>query len=28
VQRSLIREFKPDDNGELATTFDIVMDRV
>ena len=28
VQRSLIREFKPDDNGELATTFDIVLDRV
>jgi hydroxyquinol 1,2-dioxygenase len=28
VQRSLIREFKPDDTGELATTFDIVLDRV
>ena len=28
VQKSLIREFKPDDNGELATTFDIVLDRV
>jgi protocatechuate 3,4-dioxygenase beta subunit len=28
VQRSLIREFKPDENGELATTFDIVLDRV
>jgi hydroxyquinol 1,2-dioxygenase len=28
VQRSLIREFKPDDSGELATTFDIVLDRV
>ena len=28
VQRSLIREFKPDDGGELATTFDIVLDRV
>jgi hypothetical protein len=27
VQRSLIREFKPDETGELATTFDIVMDR-
>lgn len=27
VQKSLIREFKPDDNGELATTFDIVLDR-
>jgi hydroxyquinol 1,2-dioxygenase len=28
VQRSLIREFKPDTTGELATTFDIVLDRV
>ena len=28
VQRSLIREFKPDDTGELATNFDIVLDRV
>ena len=28
VQRSLIREFTPDDTGELATTFDIVLDRV
>jgi protocatechuate 3,4-dioxygenase beta subunit len=27
VQRSLIREFKPDDTGELATNFDIVLDR-
>lgn len=28
VQRSLIREFKPDDQGELATTFDVVLDQV
>ena len=28
VQRSLIREFKPDEKGELETTFDIVMDCV
>jgi protocatechuate 3,4-dioxygenase beta subunit len=28
VRESLIRQFKPDDNGELATTFDIVLDRV
>ncbi len=27
VQRSLIREFKPDTKGELATTFDVVLDR-
>jgi hydroxyquinol 1,2-dioxygenase len=27
VQRSLIREFKPDAHGELATRFDIVLDR-
>lgn len=27
VQRSLIREFKPDAKGELATTFDVVLDR-
>ena len=27
VQRSLIREFKPDASGELATRFDIVLDR-
>jgi protocatechuate 3,4-dioxygenase beta subunit len=28
VQRSLIREFTPDAGGELATTFDIVLDRI
>ena len=28
VQRSLIREFTPDAGGELATTFDIVLDEV
>jgi hydroxyquinol 1,2-dioxygenase len=28
VQRSLIREFEPDAAGELATTFDMVLDRV
>jgi catechol 1,2-dioxygenase len=27
VRDSLIREFTPDDEGELATTFDIVLDR-
>jgi hydroxyquinol 1,2-dioxygenase len=27
VQQSLIREFKPDANGELETRFDIVLDR-
>jgi protocatechuate 3,4-dioxygenase beta subunit len=27
VRDSLIRRFTPDENGELATTFDIVMDR-
>jgi catechol 1,2-dioxygenase len=27
VRDSLIREFAPDDNGELATTFDVVLDR-
>ena len=27
VQRSLIREFAPDAGGELATTFDVVLDR-
>ena len=27
VQRSLIREFKPDEKGELATRFDVVLDR-
>jgi catechol 1,2-dioxygenase len=26
VRESLIRRFEPDDNGELATTFDIVLD--
>ena len=28
VRDSLVRRFEPDDNGELATTFDIVLDRV
>jgi hydroxyquinol 1,2-dioxygenase len=28
VRDSLVRRFAPDDNGELATTFDIVLDRV
>jgi hydroxyquinol 1,2-dioxygenase len=28
VRDSLIRRFEPDGNGELATTFDIVLDRV
>ncbi len=27
VRDSLIREFKPDESGELATTFDVVLDR-
>ena len=27
VQRSLIREFTNDENGELSTTFDVVLDR-
>ena len=27
VRDSLIRSFKPDDDGELATTFDIVLER-
>jgi len=28
VRDSLVRKFMPDDNGELAATFDIVLDRV
>jgi hydroxyquinol 1,2-dioxygenase len=28
VRDSLVRRFSPDDKGELATTFDIVLDRV
>jgi catechol 1,2-dioxygenase len=28
VRDSLVRRFEPDENGELATTFDIVLDRV
>ncbi len=28
VQKSLIRSFEPDSSGELATTFDVVLDRV
>jgi protocatechuate 3,4-dioxygenase beta subunit len=28
VRDSLVRRFEPDGNGELATTFDIVLDRV
>jgi hypothetical protein len=28
VRPSLVRTFTPDDNGELAATFDIVLDRV
>jgi hydroxyquinol 1,2-dioxygenase len=28
VRDSLVRRFEPDDNGELATRFDIVLDRV
>jgi protocatechuate 3,4-dioxygenase beta subunit len=27
VRDSLIRRFEPDETGELATTFDIVLDR-
>jgi hypothetical protein len=27
VRDSLIRTFVPDANGELATTFDVVLDR-
>ena len=27
VRDSLVRRFVPDDGGELATTFDIVLDR-
>jgi hypothetical protein len=27
VRDSLVRRFAPDDTGELATTFDIVLDR-
>jgi protocatechuate 3,4-dioxygenase beta subunit len=27
VRPSLVRKFTPDDNGELAATFDIVLDR-
>jgi catechol 1,2-dioxygenase len=28
VRDSLVRRFEPDENGELATTFDIVLDRL
>ena len=28
VRPSLVRTFAPDDNGELATTFDVVLDRL
>ena len=28
VRPSLVRTFAPDDNGELAATFDIVLDRL
>ena len=27
VRRSLVAEFAPDQNGELSTTFDFVLDR-
>jgi hydroxyquinol 1,2-dioxygenase len=27
VRPSLVRKFTPDDNGELAATFDVVLDR-
>jgi protocatechuate 3,4-dioxygenase beta subunit len=27
VRPSLVRKFTPDDNGELATTFDVILDR-
>ena len=28
VRDSLVRRFEPDANGELATTFDVLLDRV
>ena len=28
VRDSLVRRFEPDEHGELAATFDVVLDRV